>query len=545
MSIGYSGGALTIGQVQTSVNVLGYGATGNGVTNDATAITAAISAAGVGGTVWFPKGTYIADNLVPLSGQTWAGGGTIKRPTASVISMIANPAPITGFKMIGPLTIDGNTGNTNQVGNGLVFITQGTQCIFSGCNFINSPSLTPMLSLRGGVECQVANNFFLNNGYHLLVGQFITDNTFTTLRNVIVANTFDTSAKDSIFITENYGSIGGAVVGRVVGTVVTGNMMTATGDQHIEVGSGCVGTVVTGNNMLGGATANGAIIVRDAVDTSITGNVARGFTNGAGSYGVSVLNLNGTTSDLRINDNVFRGLGGGIQCQAAGTVDIAITDNTIDGTTAVQGIAVAYATNVSVAGNTVKGSASTGIYLGEFSVVGSGVVDALVSENLVYNGAQHAIGIYENCTRVLIDGNKCYDSQGSQTQDYAVAIQDAAATDITITNNDFTLWGTGALPVNISAAPTRLTLRGNKGYNPLFVTAPAFPATTVVYTNTTGVDLTAYVTNGVGAMTTQINGHTGPAIGVSLTDVPVFIPALGTFTPTYAAGAPTWLFVGN
>lgn len=39
-------------------NVMQYGATGDGVTNDATAIANAVAAAGPGDVVYFPAGTY-------------------------------------------------------------------------------------------------------------------------------------------------------------------------------------------------------------------------------------------------------------------------------------------------------------------------------------------------------------------------------------------------------------------------------------------------------------------------------------------------------
>ena len=55
-------------------NVLDYGATGDGVTDDTAAIEAAITAAGVGGAVYFPQGVYkVSRTLWPLNAQTWRG----------------------------------------------------------------------------------------------------------------------------------------------------------------------------------------------------------------------------------------------------------------------------------------------------------------------------------------------------------------------------------------------------------------------------------------------------------------------------------------
>jgi len=58
------------------VSVLDFGAVRNGVTDDTAAINAAITTAGVGGTIYFPKGTYlIKSQLTQLEGQSWIGEG--------------------------------------------------------------------------------------------------------------------------------------------------------------------------------------------------------------------------------------------------------------------------------------------------------------------------------------------------------------------------------------------------------------------------------------------------------------------------------------
>lgn len=56
------------------VNVKDYGAKGNGTTDDAASIMAAVEAAGDGGTVYFPAGKYrVTSTLATRKGQTWLG----------------------------------------------------------------------------------------------------------------------------------------------------------------------------------------------------------------------------------------------------------------------------------------------------------------------------------------------------------------------------------------------------------------------------------------------------------------------------------------
>jgi hypothetical protein len=55
-------------------NVKSHGATGNGIIDDTEAIETAITAAGVGGVVYFPQGKYlVSKTLWPMHGQIWRG----------------------------------------------------------------------------------------------------------------------------------------------------------------------------------------------------------------------------------------------------------------------------------------------------------------------------------------------------------------------------------------------------------------------------------------------------------------------------------------
>jgi len=117
-------------------NVLQYGATGNGSTDDTAAINAAITAAGNagGGVVFLPDGTYktsgillLNQNNVTLAGAGW---GTVIKPASGanfdvigqVLPSVNAPNDVEGL-VIQDLKIDGSnmSGTTAGQGNGIHF----------------------------------------------------------------------------------------------------------------------------------------------------------------------------------------------------------------------------------------------------------------------------------------------------------------------------------------------------------------------------------------------------------------------------------------
>lgn len=73
------------------INVLDYGATGDGTTNDAAAITAAVAAAPAGSTVFFPVGTYKVNTGITDGGKTitFAGEGNGSVITGSGFAILS------------------------------------------------------------------------------------------------------------------------------------------------------------------------------------------------------------------------------------------------------------------------------------------------------------------------------------------------------------------------------------------------------------------------------------------------------------------------
>ena len=111
------------------LNVKDYGATGDGVTDDTTALQLAIQAALPGMTVWYPRGTYIVSSSLTLNSQVrHVGDGyeaTILKLKASANTAIfqgANWATLNGTDSAGgphswaitDLSLDGNKANNTS-----------------------------------------------------------------------------------------------------------------------------------------------------------------------------------------------------------------------------------------------------------------------------------------------------------------------------------------------------------------------------------------------------------------------------------------------
>ena len=161
-------------------NVMAYGAAGDGVTNDTTAVQAALTA---GGDVYFPPGTYLVTGLTSgASTKSMRGSGAgsiIKSATdAAVLSVSASDLQIVGVKFEGDglgATYDG--GKTAQDG---VLINDKYRVEILGCTFYNlggaGVSVTTA-SLDGHEGSRVVSCRFLscNNGIHADArGEYIT-----------------------------------------------------------------------------------------------------------------------------------------------------------------------------------------------------------------------------------------------------------------------------------------------------------------------------------------------------------------------------------
>jgi hypothetical protein len=130
-------GALTSGysvanKLAQTLSVKDFGAVGDGVTNDTAAIQAAVTAAGVGGNVYFPLGEYLITSTIQLlngqliegasSGNYTAIGSTLKLGSGAFAALTVAPANYMGgirnIRVIGssPFTVGSIGINFGNVG---------------------------------------------------------------------------------------------------------------------------------------------------------------------------------------------------------------------------------------------------------------------------------------------------------------------------------------------------------------------------------------------------------------------------------------------
>jgi Right handed beta helix region len=154
---------------------------------------------------------------------------------------------------------------------------------------------------------------------------------------------------------------------------------------------------------------------------------------------------------------------------------------------------------------------------------------------------------------VLIQNNHSYDDQATKTQGYGISIGlyglPINFTNVIIEGNDVA--GNMLSGIRNNATVQALVIRNNLGFNPVGVIfAPPFPdGTGTVVTNTTGFDVTLYITSGTNPINMAINGITLTGItvpGGGVVGPPIRLAANQSITLTYMpGGAPTWQWVAD
>ena len=299
-------------------NVKGYGAVGDGSTDDATAINLAISAANTagGGIVYFPSATYIVGSSLTLYSKVFLVGagieGTIiKLKNSSNVDVIRTNsfATLTGGNTTGgiynfgiaDLTIDGNVSNQSSACNGISIYGYGyiiknvrvrncyTDGIYSEWSTSSSsPGQDAMEAQYSNVKVHDCTNRGINfHGPH--------DSQFT---NII------TYSCHRPFHIEPGGIAAGCQV-----TNLHSWLVTTGGDWSVVLGNG-FGSVT---NMLAEGGLTGQVLILDGNIVGHGWNIFAAVTLPDTCYGIQIGDVTHSVAGLQIAASIYECQGGAVR----------------------------------------------------------------------------------------------------------------------------------------------------------------------------------------------------------------------------------------
>lgn len=168
----------TVGSLVDVYNVKHYGATGNGTTDDTTAIAAALAAAPAGATILFPAGTYRTTSALTISAaiNVVGYGATLKSAAYNDGTKIAIAS--SGITIRG-LTIDGGytSGLSGYTGPGLITINNSSNTALSDIQIldctIKNASFVGIAPQDNVVRVRIKDCLFTNNWCSIYFGTTI------------------------------------------------------------------------------------------------------------------------------------------------------------------------------------------------------------------------------------------------------------------------------------------------------------------------------------------------------------------------------------
>jgi hypothetical protein len=373
------------------VSVKDFGAVGDGLTNDTTAMQAAVNAMAGVGAVFFPAGTYLGYIDVPDNTVLYGEGenSIIKLPTAANRAVIQSLDTSGGNDdvQIFRLCVDGNrSGQSNLIAHGINIDGACKNWLVTQCKITNTYG-HGIQGRGGGVPANVANADNIR----------IIDNYFYSCGNPSAG----VNGRESIYFNQvQYGEI-------------IGNTIDESGRQSIAMeGSALQPTatrkIIVSNNIIRNALAGG-------VDDEANNGGEFIFTNnviydcpGAG------VRATGLTGNTIVANNVIRNVGTGIDLQNVQSLNptsLVVANNIIE-TTSGDGIYINSFSYVTVTGNSVRNVGDYGLFS-----TGDPNISCKITNNTFVNTVNIGLFVGRECNSLLISGNTVIDA-GTVAQVY-------------------------------------------------------------------------------------------------------------------------------
>ena len=403
------------------LNVKDFGATGNGVTDDTTAIQAALDAVASYGSLFFPSGNYIISDELTLNTSNILLTGTQARITQNGANKKTLNFTDVSFVKICNLDFYGkgtehDGASTSYNGVAAIYFTNPTNITIEGCTFQNhaggSIRWTGTAETVSISECSIKGigsgeiSSGDNNGDVAVGSQSATED-----NNIIIAGNDIEGHCFGIFLARGSGA-----------SILSNNFHDIPG-QHAVYCSSQSGVTCTGNTFKD--------IALDGVKNQISADDT-------------------TVEGVVVGGNVMKDMGGnGINLGVSGAytgssfTGVVLTGNSLDACGS-YGIALDNGEDAIISGNTILNSEGYGIYW----VESSGDINGNVIKNTEWNGMRLSLrndARIQNNTIIDAAVNAGEAGAGLDVAHYVYCSRggsyDVAQPKIIFTNNTFTLAG--------------------------------------------------------------------------------------------------------
>lgn len=415
------------GLQSAEVNVMDSGATGLGIIDDTDAIHAARNAAGVGGKVMFPSGTYLVDGLTAsVANQTWelSDGAVVKMKAAASRCLFINSDNVA----VKGGVFDASHGTLHDwQQHGIVAEADGVT--IRNVEVRNSPGHA-VLARRGDrvtvVDCRFINCY--NAG--VFIQNDVED---TEMFDIVITGNYIETSEDTgggIGVLAGLSTLT-ATTADIERIKITGNTVICPIDPAAE--TSCIGVINCTDFVINDNITIGSHI---AVTTA-NGNRCVISGNRVSSYGGIGIEVAFNMTDCVVSDNVIDG--GGVESTVYGAFQSAIQNSR--GTVK----------RMSIVGNTISGSVGdlTGISFGSKSIVES----ATITGNMIHGDCNSYVGVgFNNAAKNVTISDNAFDAGTVSTSIRGVSLLTDPMSNIDISDNIFTSTSSANLNYGIAFA---------------------------------------------------------------------------------------------